>query len=214
MATADVDICNIALRHLAISTTIGSLTEKSKEAKACNDLYAQTRDEVLEDFPWPFCTVLDNLVLSTVAVPSEWTYAYQYPSCIGFRRILSGTRNDTRQSRIPYRIVTTALGGKYILTDMPNAQGEWTLHITDPSQFSPAFVQATALKLAGYIGPTVAGGDQFKLADRALARYEYAIGQARANALNEQQPDEDPDAEHIRARDGTPFPTTIFGLPL
>jgi hypothetical protein len=48
----------------------------------------------------------------------------------------------------------------------------------------------------------VAGGDQFKLADRAFGLYQLAIQKAWANALNENERlEEAPDAEMIRVRD-------------
>src|SRR5690348_5144242 len=153
MAT-EIDIANMALRHLAVSTTIASLTEASKPAKACDAFYEQTRDEVLEEFAWPFCTQIDNLALVATHPNNEWGYSYAYPDCIAFRRILSGTRIDTRQTRMPYRIAASD-SGKLIFTDLVSAQGEWTLRVTDPTQFAPSFVQALALKLASYIGPTI-----------------------------------------------------------
>jgi hypothetical protein len=62
MASSDVEICNLALSHLAIATEIATLTERSKEAQACNRFYAQVRDECSATFrgrsprrspPWP-----------------------------------------------------------------------------------------------------------------------------------------------------------------
>src|SRR4051812_37665059 len=193
MATSETQICNIALRHLA-AATIQSLTERSAPAKACNDLYEQTRDEVLEAFAWPFCTAIDNLALVAEQPNAEWAYSYQYPNAIAFRRILSGSRIDTHQSRVPFRIANGA-SGKLIFTDMPDAQGEWSVRVTDPARFSAAFVQALALKLASYLGPAIGGELATKLADRALGRYESQLSQARANALNEEQADQDPEAE-------------------
>lgn len=212
MATSDTGICNLALRHLA-AATIASLTERSAPAKACTDFYPQTRDEVLEDFPWPFCTVIDNLALVAEQPNNEWAFSYQYPDAIAFRRILSGSRVDTHQSRVPFRIANGA-SGKLIFTDMPDAQGEWTVHVTDAAAFSAAFVQALALKLAGYLGPTIGSESAVRLADRAAAKYEQQIQQARANALNEEQADLDPEAEWIRARDGAPSTPNIFQQPL
>ena len=197
MAASEVEICNLALTHLAVSDQISSLSDKTKEALACNTFYAQCRDEVLEAFPWPFASII-NTPLALVTdytldplntVQSEWAFSYRMPSdCLTFRRIQSGTRNDSHESRVPYRIAQDD-AGELILTDMPDAHGEWTTQITDVTRFSPSFVNALALLLAARIGPTVAGGDQFKLADRAFQLYQDAIQKAHANAYNEEQPD-------------------------
>lgn len=207
MASSETQIANLALSHLAVAGTTFEIqdldTESSKEAAACRAFYAQTRDEVLEDFPWPFATQVNQaLALVTDFTTNaddghEWAYAYQLPTdCLMFRRLLSGTRNDSRESRVPYRIAQQLL-----YTDLADARGEWTVRITDVTRFSAAFVQALALKLAFYIGPRVAGGDQYKLADRAFALYQRQLAVARANALNAEQPDVEPDSSLIQARD-------------
>jgi hypothetical protein len=199
-----VSICNVALSHLANSTEIQDLdAEPSKEAQACRRLFDLTRDEVLRDFPWPFATASAALTLFASNPNTEWGYSYRMPAGkLFFRRILSGVRNDSRQSRVSYRILSDDLG-ELVYTDMPNAIGEWTKQVVNTELWPPDFVAAFSLLLAGRIGPRVAGGDQFKLADRALRLYEQSRNKARANAANEEQLDEEPGSEFERARDGS-----------
>jgi len=204
MSASETELCNLALSHLAVAGVTFEIqdldTEKSKEAQACRRFYAQARDEVLRAFPWPFATVIDNLALVATAPNVEWAYSYRYPSdCLMFRRILSGFRTDALDSRIPYRLGRDA-SGELVFTDMDSAQGEWTTQVTNVGAFAPDFVQALAFLLASYIGPRVAGGDQYKLADRAYQLYQRSLGVARANAFNEEQADPPPDSEMIRAR--------------
>jgi hypothetical protein len=201
--TAKIDICNFALGHLAVSAEIADLdVEQSKEAQACRRFFDVTRDEVLRDFPWPFATSMGNLALVASNPTTEWGYSYRMPSgVLTFRRILSGVRNDTRASRIKYRLAQDATGD-LIYTDRASAQGEWTTQITNTERFRPDFVMALSFLLAHRIGPRVAGGDQFKLSDRALQNYYLEIGKARANAANEEQTDDAPDSEFVSARGG------------
>lgn len=204
MADSEATICNLALRHLGVSTSIATLTERSAEAGACNRFFEQVRDEVLRDFPWPFATTIDDLGLvedfTAGTTAYEWGYSYRYPDgCLRFRRILSGSRNDSKASRIPYKVGRDD-DGQLIFTDMEEARAEWTTRVDDVTEWPPDFCQAMALLLAGYIGPSVAAGDQFKLGDRALQLYQFRMGTARANALNEQQLDEPPDSEFISGR--------------
>jgi hypothetical protein len=107
-----VSICNVALSHLANSTEIQDLdAEPSKEAQACRRLFDLTRDEVLRDFPWPFATASAALTLFASNPNTEWGYSYRMPAGkLFFRRILSGVRNDSRQSgcRIGFSPTTRA----------------------------------------------------------------------------------------------------------
>lgn len=199
---APVDICNLALSHLGVSTEIANLeTERSKEAAACRRFYETVRDEVLRDFTWPFATVIADLALVQEQPNAEWAYAYRYPAdALFFRRILTGgCRVEQAGARVPYRIGRDA-DGQLIFTDQATAVAEWTTLVDDTEQWPPDCVQAAGLLLASYIAPRVTGGDQFKLGLLALQKYQARIMAAKANAANEETPDQPPDSEFITAR--------------
>ena len=201
---SDVQICNKALSHLGIDKRIATLlpTERSKEALACKQFFTDVRDEVLRDFPWPFATKFLKLALHTEQPTTEWAYSYTYPTdCMFFRRILGGNRNETRQGRIPNRIVTDGIA-KRIYTDCKDAEAEYTVKITDSNLFSPDFVTAMSFLLASELAPMLTSGDPFNLGEKAARFYLFHIKKAQANAANEEQPDELPDAEMILAREG------------
>lgn len=212
--SADVDICNQALSHLGVSTEIQNLeTDKTAEARACRRFYDDARDQALRDFPWPFATTSGTLALVTVNPTSEWAYAYRLPAeCLAFRRLVTGRLGAFTSDascvdvpvpgltlRVPFRIARDA-AGQLIYTDWPDAVGEWTTRVEDPTQYPPDFRLALSLLLATMIAPRVTGGDQFKLGARAYQLYQLEIGRAQANAANEEQPDPAPDSEFIRAR--------------
>jgi len=190
----------MALGHLGIGKQIASLTEKSAEAAACNRFYEQSRDEVLRDFPWPFATKILALGLIEEDPNDEWDFSYRYPSdCMNFRRILSGTRNDSRQTRVSYRLAND-VSGRLIYTDEEDAVGEYTEHVTDTALFPPDFVSTVSMILAAYIAPGLTAGDPFKMGERAIKLYEYQRNKAQGNATNEEQNEEQPDSEFIRER--------------
>lgn len=195
-------IDNLALRHLASSKSIANHdTTASADATACRIFYDIALEETFRDFSWPFATEIGDLGLVEEDPNDEWAYAYRYPSdCKFFRRILSGTRNDSRQSRVPYRI-TQDDQGLLILTDTDEAQGEWTIMEEDASRYPADFVMALSLLLAAYIAPSVTAGDPFKLGERAYRLYVQSIAKARANAFNEQQDEEPPQSEFIAGRE-------------
>ena len=197
-------ISNMALRHLGHTKPIQEIeTDSSEEAVACRTFYDISVEEALRDFAWPFATRIETLGLVATDPNDEWGYSYRYPSdCMMFQRILSGTRNDTRQSKVPYKIGQDNQG-KLIFTDKENAQAEFTRLEENVHMFPRDLVIAISFLLANYIAPSVTkGGDVAKLGDRALNSYAAWIEKARANSLNEGQSEEPPESEFIRARGG------------
>ena len=206
MASSTTEIANLALGHLGIGKDIANLdTESSQEAKAMRRYYDICRRTVLQEFTWPFATkfVTLGLVEEDPTDAEEWAFSYRYPAdCLLLRRLPSGLRTDNRQSRVAYKISQDA-SGLLIFTDQEDAQAEYTVDVTNVSRFSDSFVLALTYLLAGKAGSSIMGGDRFKLADRALLLHDAQIRTAHAVARNEEQPDEEPDAEFIRVRDGT-----------
>lgn len=205
MSVISTNIANMALAHINVSKPIANLdTENSQEARACRVFYENCRREVLRDFNWPFARRIIDLALVQTQPNTEWGYSYQYPTdCLGFRRILSPIRNDTRESRIPYKEYLSADGsGTLIYTDKQDAQGEYTVNISNENVYKPDFITAFSLMLASFIAPVVTGGDPFQMGRRALQLYQYAITKAQANAANEEQPDQLPESEFVRIRSG------------
>ena len=209
---ADVNICNMALRHLGISSVLANLqTDTGVNADACREFYSVNRDSVLEDFPYPFgvMTVALGLVASKPTV--EWNYSYRYPSsCVMLKRIFSCntpftsyyrnvSREDSVSSRIPYRIVRDAVG-QLIYTDMINATMEYIFRETDVNRYPKKLIEAMAARLAFFIAPSVSKGDPFKLGVRAMTTYQSLIGKAQANQANQEIPDYPVESEFIRAR--------------
>lgn len=195
-------ICNMSISHLAVSKEIANVeTERSAEASACRRFYQPALDEALRDFPNPYLTVIEPLALVEEDPNDEWAYSYRYPSdCSKAIRILSGIRNDSPDTRVPYRIIKDDQGA-LILTDKEDAELEYVQESTDPNVWAADFVMAFSLLLAFYIAPRVTAGDPFKLGERAYRAYILSIAKSRANAVGEQQDEPPPESDSIRARD-------------
>jgi hypothetical protein len=192
---------NLALSHLAISKKIILETDRSAEANACGDFYNTVRDKTLSDFPWPFATKFALLGVVQENPTTEWLFSYRYPSdCLFLRRIFSGIRNDNRQSRISYKIGQDAQG-LLIYTDMAQAEMEYTISSDDVVRYPEDFRMAMSLHLAHYIAPRLTQGDPFKLGQRAYQMYRMELQIAADSAANEEQSDELPQSEFMRARD-------------
>jgi hypothetical protein len=203
MATSTTAIANLALSHLGVAKTIGNLdTESSSEATACRTFYEECRNIVLRDFEWPFATRYVDLGLVAENPNTEWEFSYRFPSdAEKFRKILSGVRNETNESRVPYILASDDIG-KLIYTDQSNATGKYTKKITDVSLFPSDFTMALSLRLAYYIAPRVTRGDPFKLQEKVINNYFIEISRTKATALNEEQSEKEPESEFIRSRGG------------
>lgn len=198
-------ICNLALSHLGSSKEIANIeTERSAEASACRRFYDVALLESLRDFPHPYLIAINPLALVEdlrAVVGAEWAFSYRYPAdCSKAIRIPSGTRNDSNTTRIPYRIISDTTGA-LIMTDMENATLEYSKKSDSPDKWAPDFVMAFSLLLAFYIAPRVTAGDPFKLGERAYRAYFLSISKSKANAIGEQQPENEPDTDYIRSRE-------------
>lgn len=198
---SEVAVCNLALGHLGVSEEIQNLeTERSAAASACRRYITTARDMSLRDFRWPFATAFASLSLVEEDPNTEWKYSYRYPSdCLNFRRILSGSRNDSRETRIPYKLASDD-SGKLIYTDQYQAVCEYTKMMSNPALWPDDFILMMSYLLASLISPRVTRGDGVKLGDRAFEIYLRSKQAAEVNAENEEQLDEPPEAESIRAR--------------
>ena len=109
---SEVSICNRALQAIGTRTSIAALSEQSIEARNCNLIYTDTRDEVLQMAYWNFAQKTDYLALlkSAPSTPSNpastanqwstaypsppWLYEYAYPTdCIQMSRIVQQIQN-------------------------------------------------------------------------------------------------------------------------
>jgi hypothetical protein len=195
------EIANMAISHLGIGKEIANLeTEKSEEAKACRRFYETAKEGVLADLDWSFATKFAVLNLIEENPSCEWRYSYKYPvDCINLRRILSGSRRDTQESRIPFRVVTDP-SGKVIYTDKGEAEIEYTQNLTNASLFSSEFDLALSFRLASLVGARLTGGDPFKIKGDMLQQYEMELARAKKKNMNEETEDKPAESDLIRAR--------------
>jgi len=202
MATSKTVICNLAISHLGIGKEIANLdTEKSEEAQACRRFYELARKKVLRDFNWPFATKRVVLSLIEDNPNDEYGYSYRYPSdCINIHKIFSGTRNDTRQSRVHFSIGKDS-SARVIFTDEENAEVQYTEDLNNPLFFPPDFELAFSYFLASLVASRLTKGDPFGLRSSALEAYAAAISDTKAGSLNEEQAEENPVSEFERNRE-------------
>lgn len=201
MAFSEVQICNLALSHVGISQTISSLTSASNDARMCSLHYEPARDLLLRDFAWPFARKYRALDLVAEADAQDWAdqwgFAYRYPvDAVRILGFLSAARVDVVTR--PLELGNDAQG-QLIYTDEADARVAYIAKVTDPNRFPADFVEALAWKIASRIAmPLAVRAD---LRAQAEEGFRTAIAEAKVSALNERRLDDQPAADHIRARD-------------
>lgn len=195
------EICNLALGHLGQSKRISNVdTQTTPEAAACKLFYDYALETILREIDWPFATKIADLAVVAENPTTTWGYAYRYPSdCIKIRRIPSALLTDTSETRIPFAESFDG-SGNLIYCSEANAKLEYTSLVVSVTLYPSDFIMALSYFLASLIAPSVTTGDDFKLADRSLKLSQLWLGKAGANAQNEIQNEQEPDAESIRAR--------------
>lgn len=132
-----VQICNLAIYPLG-GNAITALTENSKEANLCNDLYLSMVKIVLGAHKWNFAKKEVTLAEATdyEMLDDRFEYAYQLPS------------DYIRLSRPEERDVVFERRGRVLATNETPFSIEYIASITDESLFSDLFAQAVAARLS------------------------------------------------------------------
>lgn len=190
MATSDVSICNLALQILGASR-ITSLTEDSRNARACNACYEAMRDAELRVYPWRFAITRAVLTPSATAPLFDYTYAFPLPAdCL---RVLLPNR-----ARLDWKRETQG-GVQVILTnDGTSINLRYLKRVTDPAQFDPAFVKMVASSMADFMCEQITQSNEKK--KDADAKYEKARAEARRNDAFETISDTAPEDSWVSAQ--------------
>lgn len=199
--SSKTEILNMALGHIGIGKEVANITtENSEEARAGRRFFDIANRKVSTVIPWPFLTKIAPLGLIETEPNTEWAFSYRYPSdCMNMERILSGIRNDSLETRVPYKIAQDS-SGKLIFTDLDDAVAEYRIIPSDTQLFPDDYTLAFSLYLATLIAPRLTKGDFKKLRQETMQLYLLTIGEAKDRALNEPQDDKLPDADYIAGR--------------
>lgn len=198
------NICNEALMHLGLDHELQDLeTEQTRVARVLRQFYDNTRDNVLRSFPWPVARKVATLALVASDPTEEWAYSYRYPSdAVQLRRILSGSRQDTQTSKVPYQLANDGTGF-LLYTDEPDAKIEYTVRLDNPTiYYTPDLKNALALELALQIAPALLTDVKVRNAvmQEIRIKLSHQMAQTQANMANEEQPDQELDSEFVRSR--------------
>lgn len=192
--TSIVSICNLALSNLG-KQNISDLSEATAEARACNQFYAHTRDTLLQGYPWSFAGKTASLGEIANDRPDEWEYAYQRPTdCLKVRHVQDEAGIFTGQNAAPYGIE-----GSRIYCNLSPALLHYTFRLTDPTQYSPLFIEALAWHLAVRLAMPLTRDPKIRADAFQLAMQTQ--GAAEMADANEERHNSDHESEFVTGRD-------------
>lgn len=170
-AQTKIDICNLVIRMLG-AKTITSLDDSQEEARILDDIYDRILDEVLMAYPWNFA--IKRVSLSQLAeTPSyEFDYAYALPD--DYLRILE----VEDEGYVDYQLENNKL-----LTDEESISVRYLARVTDPTEYSPIFIQAFTARLAAEMAYPLTG--DASLSNSKMEEFQLKVSQARSTNAQE-----------------------------
>lgn len=182
MASA-VDIANIALSHIGADAVVTSLSppDGSVEAGHCARFLPIARQAALAGHDWSFAR--KRVALAEVTNDSEeWLYRYQVPSdCLRARQVLQPVDPDGRERGA----ARYTQAGDKLYTDQADAVLLYTTDVTDTTKYTPEFVTALGMILAGYVaGPLIKGREGMTVGEGWAQRGTAMLRQAAADDSN------------------------------
>lgn len=195
-----VSICNLALSNLG-KDTINALSEASAEARACNQFYEQTRDTLLQVYPWRFAGKTQALASLTNDKPGAWGCAYKRPNdCLKVRWVrpqfsLTDPCPQTLQEEIgnPYDIE-----GETLYCNIETAFLRYTWRLTDPTKFTPLFVDALSWALTVRLAMPLTR--DMKQRNDAVKLAKMARGEAETADASEVRETSDHETDFVKGR--------------
>ncbi|SRR6266542_3241699 len=221
IATSEVDVAQMALACLGSTATVTSIAAPvSKEERFVALFYPRLRDRLFKLLKPQWAVRRAPLALDTTALRPGWAYVYRLPPDLlqavdiegsGYRggvplsiaypapygRDPSNPLNITPAA--PFAIEANNIGtGRVLCTDIPDASLVYVARITDPSVWSPEFLEAVVWSLAArLVMPLAVKPD---MAANALQWAKQFAADAAVSDLNEQHRSPMPDSEFITGR--------------
>ncbi len=181
MAVSPTRICNIALGWLGANViTSLDIEETSTEWVLCDLNYDTIRDAVLEEREWTFATKRKVLNASSeieafggesnFLIPDDniRVLTVHDPAALGIGSITDASVHERSQIR------GWQIEGKHIIVVANEINIRYLSRILDPNEYTPAFIQAFAQRIAAEFALTLT--ESKTLADRMWDLYEFKLG--------------------------------------
>lgn len=200
--TSVVSICNLALSNLG-AENISALSDAGAEARACRQFYEQTRDALLQVYPWRFAGKTQALAQITNTEAGKWGYAYSRPNdCLKVRWVRPQYSVDDPCAQTHQQEISNPhdVEGDVIFCDLSPAFLRYTFKISDPTKFPPLFVETLSWHLTARLAMPLTR--DLKMRNDAYQLSMQTRAQAEMADANEARETSDHSSELVEARDG------------
>ena len=167
--------------------TISSITKASPGVVTTSAAHLYTAGDLIYLSAGQMTELADG-IYTVGTVPSTTTFQLQTEAGV----------NINTTSYTTYSSGGTSVGRDVILSDLDDAEAEYTVKVDAPARWDSMTTRAIALRLASYIAPALSKSRD--LAKMAYDLYEDSIHKARAACLNEEKRDPPPESEFITGR--------------
>lgn len=152
---SDVEICNRALRQLG-AIRITSLTGDSKEARACNDVFASVRRALLRSSTWNFA--IKRVKLAALTSTPAWGFDNEFALPSDSIKILEvdGFQDDE----------WAVEGNKIVSQEATELDVKYLADVEDANLFDDLFIDCFAARLALELCETLTQSNTKKTAAR------------------------------------------------
>lgn len=215
-AVAEVDIYNMALSFIGVTTTVAATTEKSPEARTCSIWYERVRNAIQRAAPWSCLKATARLALKATRDPTlDWAstdptpgylYAYNLPSDMQIPRYMVDFSM--------FELSTMQDGSRCLMNSSANALLIYNRRVTDPSAWDEGLITAISAGLAAKIVKPITGKTSDLSGYLQLASQEL-IGARLLDAPYSGVPMQQPLPEWLQERGssyGAPFTPYIYPL--
>lgn len=175
MTISKVQIFNIALNILGVSTPLENANSSDNRAILLNNYYDLACDYVLKDFDWNFASTFKELSLKdNYGEIIKYKYIYDYPNdCICARDIFQ--KGSYVQQK--FIVSSSSDGSTVILTDCDNAILRYTRRVEKEVYFAPEFSMALSYYLASLVANVLVGSMQ--KGEAAWQKYTKILSHAK-----------------------------------
>ena len=176
--TSKVQIYNIALNTLGVSTPLENANSSDNKVILLNNYYDLARDFVLKDFDWNFASVLKELSLCSIQEEnSQYKYTFNYPNdCICARDIFEKGCYKLEK----FSVASSLSMEKIILCNTLHPVLRYTRKIDKEIHYTCEFAMALAYYLASLTSNVICGSIQ--KGEIAYEKYKQIL--KRAKLLN------------------------------
>tara|TARA_R110000823_G_scaffold25325_5_gene74602 strand:- start:2741 stop:3358 length:618 start_codon:yes stop_codon:yes gene_type:complete len=190
-----VTICNNALLLVKTKKTITGLTQNTTESNACDIIYDELRDTMLEVHQWNFAVKRIKMSQLAATPDFEWDLAYQLPS--DFLRLITVHAGSSGGDRVPYKIENGT-----VVTDAADLYLRYVARVEDPNLMPATFRTALAKLMASRLAVGLANDKVLAVELYNQYRDEDLPVAKSADSLQD-MPEQMPESEWIAVRNGS-----------